>query len=200
MKKVDNPETLIDEYLAAVDRSLHFASRGRREQIIDDLRNHIRDSREGGSSENGDTVRAVLERIGNPEAIADAERVGTAARTSSADRWVPWLLLLGGLAALVGWIVGVILLWRSTVWRTRDKVIGTFLLPGGLLPAAISLGLSGGGSSETCSGEGGPGHRSVVHCTASVAKSPVDSTVILVLLVLIPIVTALWLWHAHELE
>ncbi len=36
-----------------------------------------------------------------------------------------------------GWIAGVILLWSSRAWNTRDKVIGTLIVPGGLASALI---------------------------------------------------------------
>lgn len=45
------------------------------------------------------------------------------------------LLLIGGFFAGIGWIVGVVLLWRSRVWTLRDKLIGTLLWPGGLVTA-----------------------------------------------------------------
>jgi hypothetical protein len=48
---------------------------------------------------------------------------------------------------LVGWLVGVVLLWSSTVWTLRDKLIGTLVIPGGLATAliVIELSLIGGG-------------------------------------------------------
>ena len=47
------------------------------------------------------------------------------------------LLLIGGIVIpVVGWIVGALLLWVSQAWTLRDKLIGTLLVPGGLLPAA----------------------------------------------------------------
>jgi hypothetical protein len=45
----------------------------------------------------------------------------------------------GGILLGVGWIVGVVLLWTSTVWNRRDKLAGTLLLPGGLLPFLFLL-------------------------------------------------------------
>ena len=43
------------------------------------------------------------------------------------------LLLVGGLIVpLVGWLPGVVLLWRSNAWNVRDKVIGTVFVPGDL--------------------------------------------------------------------
>jgi hypothetical protein len=56
------------------------------------------------------------------------------------------LLLIGGLLAGIGWIVGVILLWTSDRWRTSDKWLGTLVWPGGLaavglLPLLVGAGL-----------------------------------------------------------
>jgi hypothetical protein len=42
------------------------------------------------------------------------------------------LVLAGGVLAGVGWLVGVVLLWTSPAWCTRDKLIGTLVPPGGL--------------------------------------------------------------------
>jgi hypothetical protein len=48
------------------------------------------------------------------------------------------LLLLGGIVLpLLGWLVGVFLLWASPVWSPRDKWLGTLVLPGGLAGAVI---------------------------------------------------------------
>jgi hypothetical protein len=30
------------------------------------------------------------------------------------------------------WFIGVVLLWVSDAWNTRDKLLGTFVVPGGL--------------------------------------------------------------------
>ncbi len=51
-------------------------------------------------------------------------------------RWlVPTLLLIGGVVIpVIGWVVGVVLLWRRSEWSLRQKVAATLLLPGGWLP------------------------------------------------------------------
>src|SRR5436305_15283943 len=62
------------------------------------------------------------------------------------------LLLAGGLFWGAGWVVGVILLWLSSVWSTRDKLIGTFVVPGGLsLSVAFLFIVSFGIGHETTS-------------------------------------------------
>lgn len=49
------------------------------------------------------------------------------------------LLLAGGLLLVVGWFVGAVLLWRSRVFTWQDKLVGTLVLPGGVLPAIYVL-------------------------------------------------------------
>jgi hypothetical protein len=81
------------------------------------------------------------------------------ALTPYKPRWIDVaaivLLLVGGLIVpLVGWLVGVALLWNSNAWTVRDKVIGTVFVPGGLglagfiiLLAAATSGPSSGSES-----------------------------------------------------
>ncbi len=45
------------------------------------------------------------------------------------------LLLVGGLLAGIGWLVGVVLLWTSRRWTIGDKVLGTLVWPGGVAAA-----------------------------------------------------------------
>jgi hypothetical protein len=41
---------------------------------------------------------------------------------------------------VVGWVIGVVLLWLSPTWTAREKLIGTFVVPGGLaLPISLML-------------------------------------------------------------
>jgi hypothetical protein len=39
---------------------------------------------------------------------------------------------------VVGWLVGIVVAWRSTIWSTRDKVVATVLGPGGV-PSLLSV-------------------------------------------------------------
>ena len=50
------------------------------------------------------------------------------------------LLLAGALVFGVGWFVGLALLWTSPTWCTRDKVLATVLVPGGLPMAVLIAG------------------------------------------------------------
>ncbi|TMM20809.1 MAG: hypothetical protein E6F95_12965 [Actinobacteria bacterium] len=61
------------------------------------------------------------------------------------------LLLIGGIVIpVLGWIIGLLLLWSSPVWTSRDKLIGSLIIPGGLmLPFELFFF-----ASYTCSGSG----------------------------------------------
>jgi hypothetical protein len=79
--------------------------------------------------------------------------------------WITvFVLPLGGIVIpVLGWLVGVALLWASSVWTLREKVLGTLLVPGGL--AAIPIIAIVAASSETSCGFG-VGHAASV-CTSN---------------------------------
>lgn len=54
------------------------------------------------------------------------------------------LLLVGGFVIpAAGWMLGVALLWISRAWTVREKLVGTLVLPGGLLaPFAVMVAAS----------------------------------------------------------
>jgi hypothetical protein len=67
-------------------------------------------------------------------------------RTQTAIYTAVGLLLFGGLIALLGWIVGAVLVWRSSVWTRREKLLGTLVLPFGLLGSLMVINLDLNGS------------------------------------------------------
>jgi uncharacterized membrane protein len=158
--------TTVDGYLRELDEELRDLPAARRDELVDEIREHIDSAL--GEARNGDEadVRNVLERLGDPADIAAEarERFGIR-RTKPGVREILALILLpiGGLILpVIGWVAGAILLTSSTVWTTREKVIGLLVVPGGLLPAAL-FGFVGGRScaelvvdgrvvSQTCSG------------------------------------------------
>jgi len=158
MKTRSKADKLIDRYLAELDKALRRVPAPRRRQIVEEISDHIAEGRSALDDEDEAGLRSLLERVGDQEAIAvEAGTDGLGGLARRGDAWVPWLLLLGGYALLVGWFVGVGLLWSSATWRVRDKVLGTFVLPGGLL-SLVLLGQQG----------------SVIACSSGVAVSPVS--------------------------
>jgi hypothetical protein len=76
-------------------------------------------------------------------------------------------LLLGGIVIpFLGWAVGVVLLWLSPRWTTRDKLLGTLVWPGGLLAPALLL-VAGAAAGLLAT--------SVTTCTSPPVVAPVDS-------------------------
>lgn len=104
----------------------------------------------------------------------------------------------------MGWLIGLILLWSSRLWTTRDKLIGTLIVPGGIATAVwMVLVLTGtGASAQRCSRfatqVGGVIRSRDVRCTSSAAPSitpTVWQIALIVFFVLGPIVSAVYLAH-----
>ena len=73
-------------------------------------------------------------------------------RSTAMEIWAIILLLVGGFLWGIGWIAGVVLLWSSSVWTLRDKLIGTLVVPGGLAAGTVVLLFSFASEGQTCSG------------------------------------------------
>lgn len=72
-------------------------------------------------------------------AVARRSPLGRSAFLAGGPGWLEVtamvLLLAGGFVMLLGWLAGCVLLWVSPRWRWPDKLVGTLVWPGGLLPA-----------------------------------------------------------------
>jgi hypothetical protein len=150
---------LVDEYLKRLKAELAGIPRRQQRELIDEIVGHIAEARRGFEAENEAEIRNLLERLGDPAEIAAEERVRLGAeprRAGAVEIFALIALLVGGFFAVVGWFVGLVLLWVSDAWTTRDKLVGSLVVPGGLLPAFLLLTGAVGGYSETCSGETDP--------------------------------------------
>jgi PadR family transcriptional regulator PadR len=181
----------VDEYLRDLDR------RWRRSRATADARSSTRSrstSRRGEAELEPDDeagLRTLLDRLGEPEQIAAEarDRYGVPTRERS---WVEVaaivLLLVGGFLAGIGWIVGVVLLWLSSIWTLTDKLIGTLIVPGGLAMAGYLFFAVG--TEQSCEGEVG----GAMTCTPDPPASESVLRIVLFILVLIaPIFTAIYL-------
>jgi hypothetical protein len=117
------------EYLKELDQALAGLPRSRRREVLDE-------------------VVARGDFAGDPAEIAAAARAryGVGPDPSSwREVATLFLLPIGGVAIPVaGWLVGVVLLWQSNAWTRRDKLIGTLVIPGGLLTPFVVLTLVSG--------------------------------------------------------
>jgi uncharacterized membrane protein len=159
-------DATVEHYLHDLEEELRDLPPTRRRELLEEIREHIGEALAEVPDGEEAGVRNVLERVGEPAVIAQEarDRFGIR-RVKPGIREILVLILLplGGFLYLIGWAVGAILLATSTVWTSREKVIGLLVVPGGLLPAGL-FGLMGGSRlcseviengrvvSETCSG------------------------------------------------
>jgi uncharacterized membrane protein len=151
-------DKLVERYLKHLDVELDDLPRDRRREMVDEISGHIAEARADLEHETEADVRNILEGLGDPADIAADARERFEVRppaTQPKTRWMEILalifLLVGGLIIpVVGWLIGVVLLWVSNAWNVRDKVIGTLVLPGGLLlPLGLGV-IAASSSSEGC--------------------------------------------------
>lgn len=118
-------------------------------------------------------------------------------RFSWLDDLTIWLLLVGGIILpILGWFVGVILLWSRGAWSYRDRLVGTLLLPGGLC-AGVGLLFYGTHSTGLCAsviraGSAAPGQTTCSPGTGLVL-GPVGGLIIIAGLIVVPLGTAIYL-------
>ena len=72
---MDDPEldAIVESYFERLEGSLSSVPRDRRDQLIEELREHVSQARSGLGIESAAGVHEILERIGSPEEIAAAE-------------------------------------------------------------------------------------------------------------------------------
>lgn len=144
-----------------------------------------------------DTVLGILDRLGPPAEIARSARseLPTAQpRMAGGDITAVVLLLAGGFALLVGWLIGLALLWTSPAWRLRDKIIGTVLVPGGLATPFLLGGIPTGSSVSVCTVPTGSDPAAAGCAVENTNVLPAAVTIaILLVTVAGPIFTTIWL-------
>jgi hypothetical protein len=195
-----NADHLVEQYLARLERELGHVPRARRSEIVDDISAHIAQARAELPTGDEAAIRNLLDQLGDPAEIAAeaGERVVSPRREGGLLEIVALLLLLvGGLVLpVVGWLAGVVLLWVSEAWSNRDKLIGTLVVPGGLLPAIVLFFGFGIAAGEVCSGRIDSRTGAVIEETCTGGPSTgrlIAGAVLLGLLVVLPLVTTAYL-------
>jgi hypothetical protein len=181
------PDKLVDAYLKRLESELGDLPRSRRNELVDEISEHIAEARSEFDADDELAVCELLNRLGEPEEIAaeTRDRFGVRPRSGALDVAALILLLIGGIILpVVGWIVGVVLLWMSRVWTDREKLLGTLVVPGGLALPFFVATLST--SSELCSSfNGGP-----VTCSGGPSLA---HQIFMIVPVVAPIVTTVFL-------
>lgn len=108
---------------------------------------------------------------------------------------------LGGFAFGAGWVVGLVLLWSSRLWTTREKLIGTLIVPGGIATTLLIAVLMG--TKRRCRtiaavnpSTGGLIGRATAHCTPSAGPSATTTAwhiALVVFFIVGPVISAVYL-------
>jgi HAAS len=131
-------DKLIRRYLAQLDAALRGVDASRREEILAEVHEHIEEGRAGLDPDDAESVRTLLDKVGDPAVIA-AEAGAPPPGSGRWDAWAPWLIIFGPVASGLGWIAGMLILWTSPTWSRRDQLIATFVPLAGLV--ALFFGL-----------------------------------------------------------
>ncbi|WP_433272406.1 HAAS signaling domain-containing protein [Actinosynnema sp. CS-041913] len=145
---------LVSSYLGRLARQAAPLAAGRRKELLQEIRSHIEVSLPARPSEA--EVSALLDRLGTPDEIVDAELVDSGQSSGGRLRTAfaalrPWdatglfLLLLGG-AALppVGYLVGAALVGLSPRWTPAARLLLVALPCAAALTTVIVLAVNGG--------------------------------------------------------
>ena len=195
----------VHRYLDDLRKATRDLPPSRQSELLAEIKEHLAETAPPGANET--QVHEAISRLGDPQQIAEAEHERHQSPPVQPG-WREWLaiplLLVGGIALLgvgtllgtpgrialpgIGWLAGVLLLWLSKTWTVRDKLLGTLVVPGGLLPVAYLTLTSV--SVETCA----TGAQGIQHCTGGIS-TPARVALIALWLVLLaaPLATGLHL-------
>jgi hypothetical protein len=128
---------IVAGYLARLAAALAPVPVARRLELLDELREHIAEARKALAIETEADLLNILDRLGDPADVAAAEIGRVEPPSAPARRTSRGLEIAAIVLLLLFWPVGVVLLWMSDVWTTRDKWIGTLVPPGGYLGIVV---------------------------------------------------------------
>jgi uncharacterized membrane protein len=187
MTAVDTP---VGDYLRRLEAASADLPPDRRSELLEGIQEHIASARAAGAAADEAAVRTLLDRLGEPAEIVGVaqEDLPREADRGGATGWDPPLvrrprgtglelgavlmLTAGSLLPVVGWLVGVVLLWTSSLWRVREKLLGTLAVPlgpGGVLVLGALRPFSQG---EVCTSTGLGEGRNVPPAAAPPPAAP----------------------------
>jgi uncharacterized membrane protein len=147
-------DKIIAGYLAQLELALADTPASRRDELMGEIKDHIATARAHLESESDADVLNLLERLGDPAELASSANPDDSNTKPQVSPFASgWLDIAAVVLTPIVWPVGVILLWMSSAWSVRDKVIGTLVPPGGYFGSfffgfafllSIEHGLAGG--------------------------------------------------------
>ena len=165
-------DALVLRYLQDLEGELRDLPANRRQELPDEVGEHIAAARAALAPETEAGVRTMLERLGDPADIAAEARERFGVQRPPARPATPWLEVIAVVLLVIpfaGWVVGVVLVWISRLWTTRDKLIGTLGGMSWLLAGVGVVMTSAGGSRAVGSAPLGPSETNLVGVVLVVA-------------------------------
>jgi len=128
------------DYLADVTAAARDLPPHVQREILQSLEQYIREASAEKDIETITAARTLVEFLGDPRKLVDEAGLAKGLSRDQDTRDVRHVLLwltIGSLIPVAGWLYGIVRLWRSHLWTTRDKLVATTLLPGGLFTAGV---------------------------------------------------------------
>lgn len=156
-------EALVNDYIGRLNAAAAALPASRRAELAGEVRQHIEMALAEAGARDEVTVRNVLDRLGPPDEIVEAERQGDgrppawtlAPVQAAAAASSPWgaveiaavLLLTVGAVFLpiIGPLLGLVFVWMSVQWTTHQKTVATGIVVLILfLPVIVLMGAGAG--------------------------------------------------------
>jgi uncharacterized membrane protein len=137
-------DQIISGYLARLEQALAALPPARRAELVDDVRSHIAEARRGLPEETDADLLNILDKLGDPADIAADARDRLGAQPAPPAMPLGMLEIAAIVALVLVWPAGIALVWLSSAWSRRDKLIATVVVPGGVLVLAILSAVGGG--------------------------------------------------------
>jgi uncharacterized membrane protein len=201
-------DVIVEDYLRRLDVALEPLEPQRRHELVEEVAEHIVEGRAELDDQSQSSVMTLLDNLGTPEEIAAAAGAGLVpgeptspvARKGSREPITIALLLFGGFLFLVGWFVGIFMLWTSDVWRVREKLLGTLLIPGGLLfPVWYAFGPGKSVFGASCVQNIPAGRTPLPGCASSTPPSW-GGIALLVVALMVPVIVAVHLYRTCRVD
>jgi hypothetical protein len=131
-------DALCSEYLKRLDEALRDRSVPQRQQIVEQITEHLNEARAELTFQSEPAVRSILERLGSPETIATAAAAGDDANEApSSGRWFK---RRRGIPALAGVVVLVALGLAIGLFASRDATPSRTSISRTLAPGTSAIG------------------------------------------------------------
>jgi hypothetical protein len=129
-------DRLVDDYMRRLETAAAHLQASRRAELVAQIREHVETALRQEDAADETVVRNVLERLGPPEEIVEAEDPSPPVTDGRAGPLEITALVVLVVLPVVGWLVGSVLVAVSRAWTARDKVIGIALA---VLPLVLPL-------------------------------------------------------------